>query len=194
MSKLKWRSEKNIKQNRDLKYYTNFGCWWVSWARGRGAALGCWDLVLAEGSESSLSCSGEHLGQQNLGGSGVPLHPGNLRNKIRSAVVPSKINAIFQANHTLQWGPQKTVLVVQLFYWNSFKLRSTGWQTRGRISYISTRSRIQKYTSRVSLYPIKPCCRKRQQYAAQGFNPNTVYENRKKQVCGFYKGLVWLQE
>lgn len=26
------------------------------------------------------------------------------------------------------------------------------------------------------------------------FYPNTVYENRKKQVCGFNKGLVWLQE
>lgn len=110
----------------------------------------------------------ENSKRWGVGGGGVG---GN-----RSVVVQSMHKAIFspQTNHTLQWGPRKTISVVQLFYWNSFKLPSTRRQMRGRISYISTRSRTQKYTSRVSFNPIKPCCWKRQRYGAQRLNPNTV--------------------
>lgn len=184
--------------------YTDLGCWWVNWARGRGRVWGCWGSGSAEDSWRSLGCWGRRLGRPSWWGSGAPSHPGNLREDPgggghthemnRSAVVLSKRRAIFQANHTLHEGPQKIILVFQLFNWNSITLPSTRQQMRGRISYISTRSRMQKHISRVSSYPIKPCYWEHQQCGAWCLYPNTVYENRKKQVCGFNKGLVWLQE
>lgn len=63
----------------------------------------------------------------------------------RSVVVLSEHTAVCQTNHMLHQDSEKIILVFQLFNWNSIMQPLTTRRTRGRISYISTRSWMQKY-------------------------------------------------
>lgn len=95
-----------------------------------GAGVGVLGLGVCRGLRAEFRLFRTVFGVAEAGrewGAVAPRKPAAIttrqRKRMRSTVVPSKCRAIFQANYTFCWGPQKTISVFWLFYWNSIKLR-----------------------------------------------------------------------